>query len=75
MKRTMKRTGRIARVSKEELIEAAQLLKDFCDSSDCKDCPFSDSVAFYHTCRVQDGIPQEWDLAKFKEADNGKDGL
>lgn len=56
-----------------KLIEAAQLLKDFCDNdnSECEDCPFSDSVKFYiDTCRLHNGIPQEWDLPEQEDCED-----
>lgn len=50
-----------------KLIEAAQIIKDFCNNHTCGDCPFhSNKCGKFYPCEFLDNVPWHWDLPEGK---------
>lgn len=51
--------------TKEEILNALQIIKDECTSTECQKCPFGYNGG---GCAIQDYPPADWQIKKEKES-------
>lgn len=55
--------------TKEEILNALQIIKDECEDTDCCDCPFGFKDGIPYRCMLKtDAIPEEWRIKNEKDS-------
>jgi len=57
---------------RQELIEAAKIIKDFCNNHTCCDCPFHcNKFGKFYPCEFWNNVPWHWDLPEIAKVSEG----